>query len=160
MRLVRFHQNVLFSAGMSRKRHAESEDGSSSGRVCDNPELNRIGDLEGETLAAVRAACRRSHLPLPTSCLAYSLFKIAKPESNSLNSKLAHGSLKNPAILNDQEAELMQFEIKSKLEKSLFGDSSLGSRKAEGAGTSRFVALIERHTFTGQCRYIRFICGV
>lgn len=129
---------------MSKKRHAESEDVPNSEQAPSRSELNRIGDLEGETLAAVRAACRHCHMPLPTTCLAYSLFKVAKSESKNFNSNNLSGPRKAPSILQDQDSEFMQLEIKSKLGRS---GAELGSRRPDGS--SRFFELVERHAVQG-----------
>jgi hypothetical protein len=109
--------------------------------------MKQIGDLEGETLSAVRAACQRCHLPLPATCLAYSLFQAAsKSDAKSLYATSFNEAATYMQVFKDREAEQMQTEICSKLEKYQGLNKELFH-----AGTSRFVALAELHaTSSGQ----------
>ncbi len=106
--------------------------------------MKQIGELEGETLAAVRAACQRCHLPLPATCLAYSLFQAAsRSDVKPLYDMNVNEATKNVQAFKDREAEQIQTEIYSKL-----GVHHVGNK---GAGTSRFIALAELHaTSAGQ----------
>ena len=101
------------------------------------PYMKQIGDLEGETLAAVRAACQRCHLPLPATCLAYSLFQAASRSDAKIYTMNANEAA---TCIKDREAEQIQTEIYSKL-----GIHRDGNKESIHSGTSRFVALTELH---------------
>jgi hypothetical protein len=105
--------------------------------------MSQIGDLEGETLAAVRAACNRCHLPLPATCLAYSLFKAAAKSDSSMNE--AADCIN---VFKDHEAEQMQLEIRAKLKSRI---SRGGDEEGFRASTGRFCTLAEIHA-TGKSR--------
>ncbi len=132
---------------MKRKRHADLPLEGGRSFLAKATCMRQIGDLEGETLAAVRAACQRCHLPLPATCLAYSLFQAAsRSDAKQLcTTKVSEAAIHMQAI-KDREAEQMQTEICSKL-----GTHPGGDKEGRHAGTSRFVALAELHaTSAGQ----------
>jgi hypothetical protein len=104
---------------MIQKRQADSElsGGTEHAAATRRAEWFQGGDLEGETLAAVRAACRKCHLPLPTACLASSLSKSpARNDSSQIISSSSNAVMPLPPPFSDPEAEFMQREIKSRVE--------------------------------------------
>ncbi len=126
---------------MNRKRHADLPLEGGRGYLAKATHMKQIGDLEGETLAAVRAACQRCHLPLPASCLAFSLFQAAsRSDAKPLFTKKANEAAIYMQAFKDREAVQIQTEICSKL-----GIQQGGNKDGFHAGTSRFVALAEVH---------------
>jgi hypothetical protein len=126
---------------MNRKRHADLPLEGGRGFMARATYMKQIGDLEGETLAAVRAACQRCHLPLPATCLAYSLFQAAsKSDAKPPYTINVNKTAMYMQAFKDREAEQIQTEICSKLR-----THQGGNKESIHPSTSRFGALVQLH---------------